>query len=113
MEHFDELYWAVGRLKEKEARQYIAVALDGGKTLGGTNEQELLDKIGQSPVRSILCVWHGGEFDLPSMDFRLGLVRQNRENFGAKIILRNPAGNLTEKVLSDTVPRKTLFKEVN
>ena len=111
MENYDGLYWAIERLKEKEARQYIAVALEGGKILAETNEQELLDKIGQTAVKSILCVWHGGAFDLPSMDFRLELVRRNTENFGAKIILRNAAGALTEKVLSDTVPRKTLFKE--
>ena len=40
MENYDGLYWAIERLKEKEARQYIAVALDGGKTLAGTSEQE-------------------------------------------------------------------------
>ena len=111
MEEFEKLFDEINRLREDEAQQYIAVELDGGKILGGTNEFKLAEAIGGKAVAKILCVWRNGEVDLPSVAFRKLLCSLNSRSTHAKILIRTFLGGSEElavKELSATLPRNKL-----
>lgn len=88
--------------------QLLAVVTEAGTHYfeinhGTKDEAAALAALGQDRrALAVLCMWKGGELDVPSMYFRKGLLDLNPENGEAWILLQGE-DRILAKRLADTL----------
>ena len=96
---------------EPSAEQVIAVRTAKDSVLhllnrsimdGGTGDEDaffaMLSDRGERAVRAVLCMWHDGTIDLPSIHFRRRLIELCPGNKDAAVLLQGEGTLITKKL---------------
>lgn len=81
-------------LKTEAGNIYTCVsdAIQNGDTVSEAALLRTLRDSGESRIKSLVCIWHTGDLDIPSFHFRKALLEMNPENADLQILVLTGSG---------------------